>query len=81
MDISRKSLEMLLDLIEIKISLLAITDADDEKESRHLKNARREIIDLLNETSSKRSKKIITAYEDIPVLKQRKKRSSTLMLD
>lgn len=77
--ITRKSMEILLDLIEIKIGILSISDKDDERELRNLKMARRELLFTLNQIPSKRVKKEIQAYPDLPVLpKARKPRSSTL---
>jgi hypothetical protein len=80
--ITRKSMEILLDLIEIKIGLLSITDKDDERELRNLKSARRELLFTLNQVPSKRIKKEIQAYPDMPVVvKPRKPRSNTLRLN
>jgi hypothetical protein len=80
--LTRKSLEILMDLIEIKIGLLSISDKDDEREMRNLKNARRELLMSLNQAPSKRVKKEIKPYPDNPILiKERKPRSSKLQLD
>ncbi len=77
--ITRKSMEILLDLIEIKIGVLSISDKDDERELRNLKMARRELLFTLNQVPSKRVKKEIEAYPDVPVIaKPRKARSNTL---
>lgn len=77
--ITRKSMEILLDLIEIKIGILSISDKDDERELRNLKTARRELLFTLNQVPSKRVKKEIQAYPDLPVIpKTRKPRSNRL---
>ena len=79
--LSRKSLEILIDLLEIKIGLLSVTDNDDEREFRNLKNTRRELLMTLNQVPSKRIKKEITAYPDVsPLPKERKPRSNRLQL-
>ncbi len=79
--LSRKSLEVLMDLIEIKIGLLSVTDHDDEREMKNLKNTRRELLITLNQVPSKRIKREITAYPDVPPMpKERKPRSNRLQL-
>ncbi len=52
--ISQKSLEILLDLIEIKVSSLQIQDRDDAKELNKLRKCRQE---LLLEVTKERPKR------------------------
>jgi hypothetical protein len=54
MIISRESLEIMLDLIEIKVNALQIHDKDDAREVNKLRKCKQELISLLgelNETS------------------------------
>ena len=51
--LSKQSLEILLDLVEIKISTIIIQDKDDIKELRRLKNSRNEIFLLMKEHKTK----------------------------
>jgi hypothetical protein len=44
--LSRCSLEILLDLLEIKMAAFAIQDRDDSRELERLKNCKRELSDL-----------------------------------
>jgi len=46
MDISRESLEIILDLIEIKINTLQIHDKDDARELNKLRKCRQELLSL-----------------------------------
>lgn len=48
--ISSQSLEILLDLVEIKISSMIIQDKDDLRELRKLKTCRNELISYYKET-------------------------------
>ncbi|MDR2723803.1 MAG: hypothetical protein LBB25_01180 [Holosporaceae bacterium] len=45
--LSRQSLEILIDLVEIKLSTIMIMDKEDIREVRKLKNCRNELIHLL----------------------------------
>ncbi|MDR1475379.1 MAG: hypothetical protein LBI30_02565 [Holosporales bacterium] len=47
MDISKQSLEVLLDLVEIKLEALLIQDRDDLKELNRLKSCRKELSGLI----------------------------------
>jgi hypothetical protein len=42
--LSKQSLEILLDLVEIKLSTIMISDKDDIREVRRLKNCRHELL-------------------------------------
>ena len=41
--LSQRSIETLLDLVEIKLSCLEVYDREDTREKSHLENARREL--------------------------------------
>lgn len=49
MIISQESLEIILDLIEIKVSALQIHDKDDEREVNKLKKCKQELLSLINQ--------------------------------
>ncbi|MGE0118789.1 MAG: hypothetical protein AB7S71_13295 [Dongiaceae bacterium] len=45
--LSQRSLETLLDLVEIKLSCLEVFDREDAREKAYLENSRRELISML----------------------------------
>jgi hypothetical protein len=45
--LSRQSLEILIDLVEIKLSTIMIMDKEDVREVRRLKNCKSELIRLI----------------------------------
>lgn len=49
--VSQQSLEILLDLIEIKVSSLQIQDRDDAKELNKLRKCRQELLSEANKVS------------------------------
>ena len=49
MTISRESLEIILDLIEIKMNALQIHDKDDAREVNKLRKCKQELISFLSE--------------------------------
>lgn len=51
--ISSQSLEILLDLVEIKLSSMIVQDKDDLRELRKLKNCRGELLSCCKETQKK----------------------------
>ncbi len=51
MTLSRQSVEILLDLIEIKVSALQIQDRDDARELNKLRKCRQELLSEQNKTS------------------------------
>ena len=53
MNISRESLEIILDLIEIKVNTLQIQDKDDARELNRLRKCRQELLSFINHLSSK----------------------------
>lgn len=59
MVLSQQSLEILLDLIEIKVSSLQIQDRDDARELNKLRKCRQELLLVLNNTSKKDSEKLL----------------------
>ena len=54
MSFSPKSVELLLDLLEIKMSLMHIHDREDAKELRDMQKAREELLKL-----SKKGQKVV----------------------
>ena len=54
MSLSRQSLEILLDLIEMKVNAIQIQDKEDARELNKLRKCRQELIFNLNQISSKR---------------------------
>jgi len=59
MTLSTQSLEILLDLIEIKVSALQIQDRDDARELNKLRKCRQELLLEMNQISTKRTEKIL----------------------
>jgi predicted metal-binding protein len=57
MTFSKKSLEILLDLLEIKIATMEIRDEDDNKDYMCMKNCKREILNAFSSVASKEDKK------------------------
>lgn len=49
MIISRESLEIILDLIEIKVGALQIHDKDDAKEINKLRKCKQELLLIINQ--------------------------------
>jgi hypothetical protein len=47
MEISKKSVEALLDLVEIKLSCIQVLDREDAREVKTLQDARNELFSLL----------------------------------
>ena len=45
--LSKRSIEALVDLVEIKLSCLDVIDREDAREKACLENARRELIDMM----------------------------------
>jgi hypothetical protein len=52
--LSRQSLEILIDLVEIKLSTIMIMDKEDIREIRRLKNCRNELIRFVGATYAKK---------------------------
>jgi hypothetical protein len=48
MDISKKSAELMLDLVEIKISMMQVNDKDDAKELNYLRSCREQLLSVLH---------------------------------
>lgn len=53
MDISKKSAELMLDLVEIKLSIMQVHDRDDAKELSSLRSCREELLKIIH--NSKKS--------------------------
>ena len=58
--LTKRSVETLIDLVEIKLSCLQVIDRDDAKELAALKHARRELGSILPE----RANSTIVAFPD-----------------
>jgi hypothetical protein len=54
MILSRQSLEILLDLVEMKVNALQIQDRDDARELTRLRKCRQELLLEINQAQSKR---------------------------
>jgi hypothetical protein len=52
MSLSKRSIENLIDLVEIKIGCLQVIDREDARELRHLEVCRRELLGLQKKASS-----------------------------
>jgi len=59
MTISRESLEIILDLIEIKVSALQMHDKDDARELNKLRKCRQEFLSHLSQLKSESFKRDI----------------------
>lgn len=57
MTITQQSIEILLDLIEIKVSALQIQDRDDARELNKLRKCRQELLSEKNKLKSKHSER------------------------
>ncbi len=47
--LSKKSVETLIDLVEIKLSCVEVHDSEDSRTVEHLKKCRQELCDLIRE--------------------------------
>ena len=68
MTLSRQSVEILLDLIEIKVSVIQIQDRDDARELNKLRKCRQELLSEKNKLSPKSTKKPLdsTIFQEKP---------------
>jgi hypothetical protein len=48
MEVSKKSAELMLDLVEIKLSMMQVNDRDDAKELSGLRSCREELLKILH---------------------------------
>lgn len=55
MDFSKKSAELMLDLVEIKLSMMQVNDRDDAKELSSLRACREELLKAINEPKNSNS--------------------------
>lgn len=55
MDISKKSAELMLDLVEIKLSIMQVNDRDDAKELASLRACREELLKVMHNSKSKKA--------------------------
>jgi hypothetical protein len=49
MQLSKQSIENLLDLVEIKLSCIQVLDRDDAREQKHLETCRNELLGIQEE--------------------------------
>ncbi len=56
MEISKKSAELMLDLVEIKISMMQVHDKEDAKELNYLRSCREQILNVLRDHKYERTK-------------------------
>ncbi len=56
MSMSKQSLEMLLDLVEIKLGALLVQDKDDTKELNRLKSCKNELAQLIMDNQLNKNK-------------------------
>ncbi len=49
MELSKQSIENLLDLVEIKLSCIQVLDRDDAREQKHLETCRHELLGMRDE--------------------------------
>ena len=54
MSISKRTVETLLDLVEVKLSYMQVSDRDDQREMSQLENCRRELRGLMAPSSARR---------------------------
>lgn len=59
MSLSRQSLEILLDLIEIKVSVIEVQDKDDARELNKLRKCRQELVNELSKMHARRSTSLL----------------------
>lgn len=59
MILSRQSIEILLDLIEIKVNAIEIQDRDDARELNKLKKCRQELIYAYTQVISKQKQRVL----------------------
>lgn len=65
MTLSRQSLEIMLDLIEMKIAAIQIQDKDDARELNRLRKCRQELLQELGQAHSKRGPLIMKNSEGL----------------
>lgn len=56
MSISKRTVETLLDLVEVKLSYMQVSDRDDQREMSQLENCRRELRGLMAPSSATKSR-------------------------
>jgi hypothetical protein len=64
MILSRQSLEILLDLIEMKVNALQIQDRDDARELTRLRKCRQELLLEINQSHSKRMDPLLKTFRE-----------------
>jgi hypothetical protein len=66
--LSRCSVEILLDLLEIKLEAFVVQDRDDPRELDRLKNCKRELSDLSQNMSQYRKRSLLYGESAAPSL-------------
>ncbi|MEB3701785.1 hypothetical protein Bealeia1_00851 [Candidatus Bealeia paramacronuclearis] len=66
MTLTRQSLEIMLDLIEMKIAAIQIQDRDDARELNRLRKCRQELLQELGQSHSKRGSLLMKSFGDFP---------------
>ncbi|MDR0661932.1 MAG: hypothetical protein LBF76_00880 [Holosporales bacterium] len=66
--LSRCSVEILLDLLEIKLAAFVVQDRDDPRELERLKNCKRELSDLSQNMSQYRKRSLLHGETAVPAL-------------
>jgi hypothetical protein len=56
MEISKKSAEVMLDLVEIKISMMQVHDKEDAKELNYLRSCREQLLNVVRSHKTERPK-------------------------
>ena len=63
MTLSRQSLEIMLDLVEMKVEAVQVQDREDARELNRLRKCRQELLQDLGQAHSKRSPLIVHVLE------------------
>lgn len=65
MEFSKKSVELMLDLVEIKLSIMQVNDREDARELQSLRMCREELLQQINSADSKNSTDSKESYQKI----------------
>lgn len=66
MSLSKRVIETLVDLVEIKLSCIEVYDREDSKELTSLEQCRKELLELLERVKGAKGAKGETAVVDFP---------------
>jgi hypothetical protein len=67
MKVSKRSIEALLDLVEIKLSTIEVTDREDERERARLETARDELLQMQSLLATQKKRAPAIAPKPAPV--------------